>query len=46
MDDMFIASQDKSKIQKLKSLLNSKFEMKDMGVAKNILGMEIRRDHA
>ena len=46
MDDMFIASQDKSKIQKLKSLLNSKFEMKDMGVAKNILGMKIRMDHA
>ena len=33
MDDMLIASQDKSEIQNLKSLLSSEFEMKDMGDA-------------
>ena len=31
-------------IQNLKSLLNNKFEMKDMGVAENILSIEIKRD--
>ena len=46
MDDMLIASRDKSEIQKLKSLLNSEFEIKHMGAARKILGMEIRRDHA
>ena len=44
VDDMLIASQDKSKIQKLKSLLSSEFEMKDTGATKTILGMEIKRD--
>uniref|UniRef100_A0A2N9FQZ7 Integrase catalytic domain-containing protein n=1 Tax=Fagus sylvatica TaxID=28930 RepID=A0A2N9FQZ7_FAGSY len=30
--------------KRLKSLLHKEFEMKDLGVAKKILGMEIRRD--
>jgi len=46
VDDMLIATWDKYEIQKLKSLLCSEFEMKDMGAIKKILGMEIRRDHA
>ncbi|GLJ29753.1 hypothetical protein SUGI_0587340 [Cryptomeria japonica] len=34
----------KGMISELKSQLTAKFEMKDLGVAKYILGMEIRRD--
>ena len=37
-------SQEKSKIQNLKSLLNSEFDMKNMGVAEKILAMEIKKD--
>lgn len=43
VDDMLIASGDVDAINKLKKLLNSEFEMKDSGVAKRILGMEIVR---
>lgn len=43
VDDMLIASADLSEINKLKSLLSSEFEMKDLGAAKRILGMEIER---
>ena len=44
VDNMLIASQNLLAIQKLKSLLSSEFEMKDMWAAKKILGMEIKRD--
>ena len=44
VDDMLIASKDKSLISKLKSQLTKEFEMKDLGAAKKILGMEIQRD--
>ena len=44
MDDMLIASQNLLAIQKLKSLLSSEFEMKDMRVAKHILGIEVKMD--
>ena len=44
VNDMLIASQNLLAIQRLKSLLGSEFEMKDMGVAKNIFGMEIKKD--
>jgi len=40
---MLIASQDKSGIQNLRSLLSSEFEMKDVEVAEKILGMEITK---
>ena len=43
-DDMLIASQDKSEIQNLKSLLSSEFEMKEIGATEKILCMEIKRD--
>jgi hypothetical protein len=43
-DDMLIASKDISLVNKLKSQLSSEFEMKDLGAAKKILGMEIHRD--
>ncbi|KAM3231906.1 hypothetical protein P3S67_009118 [Capsicum chacoense] len=41
---MLIASKDMSLIEKLKSQLNNDFEMKDLGAAKKILGMEICRE--
>lgn len=44
VDDMLIAAENKSDIQRLKGLLSAKFEMKDLGAAKKILGMEIYRD--
>ena len=44
VDDMLIASQKLLAIQKLKSILSSEFEMKDMRVSKKIMGMEIKSD--
>ena len=44
VDDMLIAAKSKKEITKLKKLLSSEFEMKDLGAAKKILGMEITRD--
>ena len=46
VDDMLIASKRKVEINKLKTQLNKTFEMKDLGEAKKILGMEIKRDEA
>ncbi|KAE8664954.1 hypothetical protein F3Y22_tig00112738pilonHSYRG01227 [Hibiscus syriacus] len=44
VDDMLIASRSQTEIAKLKTQLNREFEMKDLGEAKKILGMEISRD--
>ena len=44
VDDMLIAAKSKKEITTLKKLLSSEFEMKDLGAAKKILGMEITRD--
>ena len=44
VDDMLIASGSLQDIQEFKQQLNSEFEMKDLGEAKRILGMEIIRD--
>lgn len=44
VDDMLIASSDKEEIKKLKKLLSKEFEMKDLGPAKKILGMDIIRN--
>jgi hypothetical protein len=41
---MLIAAKSKKEIATLKAQLSSKFEMKDLGVARKILGMEIGRD--
>jgi len=41
---MLIASKSRPTIDKLTKDLSSKFEMKDLGEAKKILGMEIERD--
>ena len=43
VNDMLIASTNKSVIDKLKKDLSSEFEMKDLGKTK-VLGMEIERD--
>ena len=44
VDDMLIAAKSKKDIAALKSQLSSEFEMKDLGAAKKILGMEITHD--
>jgi hypothetical protein len=44
VDNMLIAAKSKIDIANLKAQLSSGFEMKDLGVAKKILGMEITRD--
>ncbi|KAH9706111.1 hypothetical protein KPL70_012113 [Citrus sinensis] len=44
VDDMLIACHEKTEIDKLKGLLSSEFEMKDIGPAKKILGVEIIRN--
>ena len=44
VDDMLIASRNQGEICKLKAQLSKEFEMKDLGEAKKILGMEIARD--
>ncbi|KAH9681573.1 Integrase catalytic domain-containing protein [Citrus sinensis] len=46
VDDMLLASKYRSEIKKLKDLLNAEFEMKDMGCAKRIIGMDIIRNRA
>jgi len=44
VDDMLIAAKEMKHIDDLKLKLHGEFEMKDLGSAKKILGMEISRD--
>ena len=44
VDNMLTASKDKMKVDCIKQKLCGEFEMKDLGRAKRILGMEIMRD--
>ncbi|KAH9782808.1 Integrase catalytic domain-containing protein [Citrus sinensis] len=44
VDDMLIASKNRDEIERLKKQLAFEFEMKDLGDAQRILGMEIHRD--
>ena len=44
VDDMLITASNMEEIVRLKEQLGSTFEMKDLGAAKSILGMEISRD--
>ena len=44
VDNMLIAAKSMCEVNRLKSLLHKEFEMKDLGAAKKILGMEIRKD--
>jgi hypothetical protein len=44
VDDMLIATTSIMEVNNLKVLLSREFDMKDLGAAKKILRMEIRRD--
>ncbi|KAL0327775.1 UNVERIFIED_CONTAM: Retrovirus-related Pol polyprotein from transposon TNT 1-94 [Sesamum angustifolium] len=44
VDDMLIAAKNMYDVLALKALLSQEFDMKDLGVATKILGMEIHRD--
>ncbi|GJZ97609.1 retrovirus-related pol polyprotein from transposon TNT 1-94 [Tanacetum coccineum] len=44
VDDMLVAGPNKYRISKLKAQLAREFEMKDLGPANKILGMQIHRD--
>ncbi|CAM8928612.1 unnamed protein product [Rhodiola kirilowii] len=44
VDDILIMSNSESEIAKIKKELNSNFDMKDLGTAKKILGINIVRD--
>ena len=44
VDDMLFAAKSMKKITTLKAQLSSEFEMMDLGPAKKILGMEIKRN--
>ena len=44
VDDMLLIGNDKEFIQDLKTQLSFKFDMKDIGAANYIFGMEIKRD--
>jgi hypothetical protein len=46
VDDMLLAGNNMDVIKEVKSQLSSKFDMKDLGAANFILGMEIKRDRA
>ena len=46
VDDMLLASKDMTIINNIKDQLSSRFEMKDLGAARKILGIEIIRDRA
>ena len=44
VDDILIVSNNKDETHKVKAYLKKEFEMKDLGGAKRILGIEIKRD--
>src|ERR1044072_7857536 len=46
VDDMLIAANHWSDVNDLKTKLSTEFEMKDLGAARKILGMETRRDRS
>jgi hypothetical protein len=44
VDDILLASSDKNMLHEIKSFLSSNFDMKDLGDASYVLGIEIHRD--
>ncbi|KAH9654970.1 hypothetical protein KPL70_022170 [Citrus sinensis] len=46
VDDMLIACKHREEIEKLKTELRAEFEIKDLGSASKILGMQVKRDRA
>ena len=45
-DDLLLVASDASQLESVKAALQGRFEMKDMGEAEFILGVQIRRDRA
>lgn len=41
VDDFIIAGENEDEIMRIKQLLAEQFEMKDLGISKKFLGMEI-----
>ena len=46
VDDMLVACKEIRHLEQVKEMLKAKFEMKYLGSAKRILGMEIERDRS
>ena len=46
VDDMLIAAKEMRTVRRLKDQLSQEFEMKDLGAARRILGMDIYRDRS
>ena len=46
VDDLLLVSSDAGQLESVKAALQGRFEMKDMGEAEFILGVQIRRDRA
>ena len=46
VDDILIVGRNVSRIDKLKKQLSKSFSIKDLGLAKKILGIRIKRDKA
>jgi hypothetical protein len=46
VDDMLLIGNNMDAIKDVKKKLSSKLDMKDLGVANYIMGMEIKRDRA
>lgn len=46
VDDMLVATPNLTEMQKVKDQLQSEFDMKDLGNAKMILGMDIIRERS
>lgn len=46
IDDILLISKSKSKLNELKSILNTNFDMKDLGPARKVLGMVIERNRS
>jgi len=44
VDDILLASSDISRLVETKKFLSSKFDLKDLGEASFVLGIEIHRD--
>ena len=46
MDDMLVIGPNKDRVQELKAQLAREFDMKDLGPANKILGMQIHQDRS
>jgi hypothetical protein len=44
VDDILLSSSDKNLLHEIKGFLSSNFDMKDLGDASYVLGIEIHRD--